>query len=356
MKNKFKKAVCLLMAVMVLSVAVPVAAQAKETPGGTLNVMTYNVAGLPDINYLLHREGGVDVAAKMTAMGKLLNASGCDIIATQEDFNYNKNLRNELDAYKFKTPHMGGIPFADGMNVYSKYPIYNMKRIKWESASGVISGGADELTPKGILYCLVDLGNGVFLDFYDIHADAYGDEGSIIARKDNMRQLAELINSRKNDRPVIVVGDTNSSFFLEYSSFIYKNLVTQTGLKDAWVEFKHDGNYTVDPNEFDVPYWGNWDSVDRLLYKDGGGVDLEISSFEYKGFMDASGNNFSDHSAAIVGVSYTVENPVANTEKLTEPSQSLFQTLKYIVVGYFHALSLIIPSIKEAIEYVKSNG
>ena len=140
--------------------------------------------------------------------------------------------------------HSSGIPGGDGMNVFSKYPIYNAERTPWDMTYGVIKEGADELTPKGILYSVIDLGDGLYVDFYVIHADAFDGEGSRAARNDNFRQLAELIASKGSTRPVIVTGDFNTSSHLDQGAEFTRIMITEGGFKDAWTELYNGGNYT----------------------------------------------------------------------------------------------------------------
>jgi len=181
---------------------VPVQAE-KTDEKLEISILNYNVAGLPK----LFGNAAADVEANQRAIGQILAGSEYDIIAVQEDFGYHKALAAGLTGYPYTTNHSGGVPGGDGMNIWAKYPLYNETREAWEEAYGIIEDGADEMTPKGILYTVVDLGDGVYLDFYDIHADAYGDEGSAAARRAQYLQLAEMIEEKSEGRPVIVTGD-----------------------------------------------------------------------------------------------------------------------------------------------------
>jgi endonuclease/exonuclease/phosphatase family metal-dependent hydrolase len=118
-----------------------------------------------------------------------------------------------MNGYDYTTNHTGSIPGGDGLNLFTKdMPIYNETRVSWNEQSGILSDGSDELTPKGFVYTVIDIGNGIYVDFYNLHADAYGGEGSIAARTSQYKQLAEFIQARsaENDRPVIVTGDFNT--------------------------------------------------------------------------------------------------------------------------------------------------
>lgn len=243
------------------------------------------------------------------------------------------------------------------MNVFSKTPIYNEKRTTWDEAYGVIKEGADELTPKGIVYTVLDVGNGIFVDFYNMHADAFDGAGSVAARKDNMRQLSKIINSRKVDRPVIVTGDFNTSSHLNDGSSINEHLIKDCGLKDAWTELYNDGDYENFSKWYDQyggNYWGIWDSVEKFLYKDGGGVHIDVSDFKYINFTNSGGESISDHRAADIKVTFTkTESFVQNTEKLsvTKPNSFIAFFKKIIVI--ISDLSKIFDNFDDLIEYLK---
>ena len=321
--KRAKKILSLVLSAVLLFSVLPMAGFAEETL--SVKMLSYNVAGLPSFDKLLGR-GGTDVPHNQTEIGRQVNLLDCDLIAVQEDFGYHAYLARELTNTPYRTAHTGGVPGGDGMNVFSKTPVYNVKRTAWEQSYGVINDGADQLTPKGILYTLVDLGNGIFVDLYDIHADAYDGEGSIAARNDNFRQLAELIKARGNARPVIVTGDFNISSHHSTGKELTRYLIRESGLKDAWTELYNGGDYEDYTEYFkqygytQAGYWGIWDSVEKFLYRDGGGVHVEPTDFAYIRF-EADGASLSDHSAVSAVFTFTKTDGFSeNTEALRVPS------------------------------------
>ena len=62
------------------------------------------------------------------------------------------------------------------------------------------------------MYGQYELEPGVFVDVYTLHTDAGDDSASYEARRDNMKQLANYINTYSNGNAVIVMGDTNSRY------------------------------------------------------------------------------------------------------------------------------------------------
>ena len=330
-------------------------AAAAET--GTFTAFCQNVAGLPDIGFVFGNER-TDVKANQTAIGRFVNNGGYDIFATQEDFGYHDTLTAALPDYTYSTFHHGGVPYGDGTNVFTRTaPLYNERHITWDSLYGIADDGADEFSQKGITYVCIKLSDNVYVDFYNIHADAYGDEGSVAARRDNFRQLAELINSRSVDRPVIVTGDFNA-FLFDDSSDLKQTLVDGCGLKDAWVEVKNNGDYDdcssfVEANGADwTGKWGVWDSVERFMYKDGGGISLVCDAFEYVQILNDKGDPCSDHAGAAVSFTYTVDTPSENIGSDTKVvSGDWIDELIRRIVGFFSALILGIKNFDKVREY-----
>ena len=275
----------------------------------TVKFLNYNVSGLPDVNYLLRKDGGKDISLNQSLLGSQLDESDFDVIAVQEDFGYHNLLVANMDSYKYKTPHYGSIPGGDGLNIFTRTaPIYDMKRTAWTKAGGPISDG-DMLTAKGILYTVLDLGDGIYLDFYNIHSDAFDDPDSAAARASQYKQLMDLVEKNSAGRPVIITGDFNTTLALmhwennedEYA--LREQFYVRGGFKDAWNELVGDGNY-VDPPASNY-VWGESDSVEKYLYKDGGGVSISASGFEYLRFFNDKGESISDHAAAVCSFTFT---------------------------------------------------
>ena len=323
----------------------------------TVKAVNFNVAGLP-----FAALSGEDVAGNQKVAGKYLSQNNFDIVAVQEDFGYHKNLVEGMSGFNYTTNHTGTIPGGDGLNIFTKnMPLYNEKRVTWDVASGILSDGSDELTPKGFMYTVIDLGNGIYVDFYNLHADAYGGAGSVAARTSQYRQLAEFIKARsaENDRPVIITGDFNNYMHThEDNGALYKTLYLECGLKDAWVEFHNNGDYFNMYNWHisGLEAWGNWDSVERFMYKSGGGVDLLVNDFRYTYVRDDSGKAISDHAAAECDFTFI------KTAEFKENTQSL-QVVKSSGITFFNhilwilkALTLVFSDLGNLPELLKELG
>ncbi len=344
--KKTNKIFGILLACLLLLGALPAMSLAADVK--TVSFCDYNVAGLPDFKAFIGK-GEKDVRQNQLDIGGILTSKNYDVIAVQEDFGYHGSLKKTLNGFEYETEHTGGIPGGDGMNVYSRYPVYNETRTTWEKAYGVIANGADELTPKGILYCVLDLGDGVLVDLYDMHADAYGDAGSKEARRDNYRQLSELINSRGTDRPVIVTGDFNAYFNMgKNDDGLDEYFLGDCGMKEAWVELHNGGNYQDFSSYFatGIPAWGNWDSAEKFFYRDGGGVKVTPQSFTYEFFKNADGTDLSDHAAASAVFTFEktsdfVQSDISLSVTKRDSFNDFIKKIFVIMTDFFKALAHI---------------
>ncbi len=319
-----------------------------------VKTVNFNVAGLPFAALT-----GEKIGENQKAVAGYLSENDFDIVAVQEDFNFHKKLAENMTGFAYTTNHRGGVPGGDGLNIFTKdMPIYNETRSAWKEASGVLSDGSDELTPKGFLYTVIDIGNGIYVDFYNLHADAYGGAGSREARTAQFRQLADFIKARsaENDRPVIVTGDFNYHLHSrEADSSLYKIFCQELGMKDAWVEFHNGGDYfnMSDWYNTGLPSWGNWDSVERFMYRAGGGVDITVSDFRYVNVSDDSGKLLSDHASAECDFTFIkTEDFTENTQELETVGKSSFGFFRQIL-WIFKVLAMVLTDVGNLPEILK---
>ena len=126
------------------------------------------------------------------------------------------------------------------------------------------------------------------------------------------------------------------------------------GFKDTWVEACNGGNYNSTYDElykkYQIHYWGYYDCLDKIFYRDGGGVTFDILSHEYEFCYttSSSGENItaSDHAACIAELKYTVsETESSGIELLPEQGISFAEKFKKFVKSLFNALGLILSQI-----------
>ena len=355
-----KKILCILLAVLVFIGCVSFAsAEDDGTMTGTLNVVSFNVDGLPVPSFLSSTKRPPLKATKILA--QQVKAADCDILCAQEDFNFHNTLKNNL-GMDYATLTSGGAGVGDGLNIFSKYPIYNVNRVAWDSAYGIFDCGSDELTPKGILYCTVEIADGVFVDVYTLHADAWEDERSMTAKAEQFDQLIELIETVSGtDRAVLLTGDFNTNYAVfrdGYKNGNYKIDLCQKlmdnfighGFKDAWIEYNNDGNYDFTYgemyNRYGCAYPRVWDTLDHVYYRDGAGVSLELLSAVYDGFDTDEvtwDGHVSDHAAVKTSFKYTV-----NKDELKKPEKletEEFDFFTYTAVGAGRLCELVLKAV-----------
>lgn len=296
---------------------------------GKLKIMTYNVSGIPVLGDNQGSQREFKGKERMKKIGEILcRKSDCDIIGAEEDFNNHQALADAMTAYKYQSFSKGGIPLGDGLNIFSKKPVYNVKRYPWRKCFGYFAGASDRLAEKGILSAVVEIEKDIYIDFYVIHTDAANDPKSLAARKDNFLQLAELINSRKEDRAVIVMGDFNTTFILNEKDEPYECLVKKAGLTDAWAEIHNGGNCDYNSGKEWNPTLK--ETLDRVMYKSGGGVTLKAESYEYVEFTNDKGETYTDHISTKACIFYEVTGEVKKPEilEIPHPENKFLQTMK----------------------------
>ncbi len=355
--KKEKRLLSVFMAVIIAAGCLIFTASADETPEQssnlTVKMMNYNIAGLPKFD-------GTDGSGNTASISKYINENEFDIVAVQEDFSYHNSFVDNLNDYDYQTNFSGNIPGGDGLNIVTKdMPLYNEHREQWDDCYGDIAEG-DTLTPKGLMHCVIYVGDGIYIDFYNIHADAFDGLGSRFARESNYLQLMDLVNENyeKYKRPVVITGDFNH--FLHTTADINSNMYSifheKGELRDAWVEVHNNGDYTDFSQWYatGVSYWGNWDSVEKFLYKDGNGVEIKPVDFKYTWVKNDAGEDVSDHAAAECTFEIIKTNEFVETEydlEVVEQSslRNILNTIKWI----FKDLIYVFSNFDQIIELIK---
>ena len=257
--------------------------------------------------------------------------------------------------YPYTTFTSGGVPVGDGMNIYSKYPIYNVERVAWEVFNGILDAANDGLTPKGFMKCTVDF-NGILIDLYDVHSDANGSPNDVKAKHAQNEQLAAYIDKNSADRPVIITGDMNVYTHSEQDVGIYEIYVSREGFDDGWTMFCHDGIYFEhnvtwqERQELEQRYgggpWGRWDSAERLLYRGNSSIGFEVTDFRYDDYNALAGQPVSDHNMMVCELKVTATDYVRPEMELNvETRRPLAERLSHGVKMVFRCLKLILTDL-----------
>lgn len=313
----------LLSSIACLAFCITLSAQGTQPEAGryiskTFKVCPFNVDGLPKTisilgftininNDGLEEEGAI-------AIGKYIANSNIDVFALSEDFNFHPSLAAQInDEYTFGT-YRGGISTSnlsgtkvntDGLEFLAKAPFSFSEETctPWNKTYGYTTNGSDELIKKGYRYYVVDLGGGAFVDFYILHMDAETDPKDNEARASQWEQLRDDILSKSTNRPVIVMGDTNSRYTRDDILGLFINPIEATGyyeVKDAWIEHCKNGKYpTLGDDALMVGQLGyrEGEVVDKVLYLNPKKDGLAISSLAFDVDADFT---MSDHKPIIV--------------------------------------------------------
>ncbi|GAA1989890.1 jacalin-like lectin [Nocardiopsis rhodophaea] len=314
-------AVLLLLAPLPALASTPSPAEAAH--GGRFSVLTYNIAGLPEI--------GTDENPSVNTpiIGERIGAY--DIVHVQEDFNHHAALY-EADDHPHRTPTSGGVPFGDGLNTLSTYPYSDFERVRWDECNGV-----DCLTPKGFTFSRIRLAEGVYLDLYNLHTNAGVTSADLAARRSNITQLSEYIQRNSRDNAVVVMGDTNTRYTRAEDNI--RELVDANGLTDAWVATERAGRRPAagDPALVCDPdaLVDDCEVVDKVLFRGNVFIDLELTGYanDHADFLDGAGEMLSDHFPHTAEFSWTTDDAVQMSDPTGGPHGTPFTDVARIAAG-----------------------
>lgn len=242
---------------------------------GTTNVLTYNVAGLPD--FISQRNPAVNTPL----ISPLLDAY--DLVLVQEDFSYHAELAADA-SHPFQSTPGGGGSLGDGLNRFSHSEFVDFERTGWAACNGHFDSGSDCLTDKGYSVGLHELAPGALVDVYNLHMDAGGSQADIQARQAQVQQMLSTILTRSQGRALIVAGDTNMGGSDE-ADFV--TLLAGAGLVDACRELDCGEQYRID----------------RVMFRSSADLQLTPTSWIVDpSFVDGGGYPLSDHEA--IGVEF----------------------------------------------------
>lgn len=249
-------------------------------PTGTLTVLTYNVAGLPQFI------SQVNPSTNTALISPKLNAF--ELVMVQEDFWYHADLVRDV-RHAYQTPPLTSFATLvnDGLNTFSSTPFHSLARVKWSRFHGLFSNSNDGLSSKGFTFARHVFGPGVEVDVYNHHADAGGDQGDIDAREFQFDQMADFIEYTSAGRPLIIVGDTNLNANRPGDMVILAAFLTRLGLTDA------------------ARSLGGTEKLDRIMVRSTADVELSLTSWGIApGFLDAAGARLSDHDPVTVDLTW----------------------------------------------------
>jgi endonuclease/exonuclease/phosphatase family metal-dependent hydrolase len=253
---------------------------------GTFSALSYNIAGLPELFSKL--ESGRQPATRQISC--YVNAF--DIVHVQEDYSHHGALYGSCDNHPYRSPTSGGFLFGSGLNTLSRFPYTDWTRVAWEDCAGV-----DCLLQKGFTLARTRLAEGVYVDIYNLHAQARSEASAQAARRGNILQLAAYIEEHSAGNAVLIMGDTNARYLRAGDNL---QELLRRGFTDAWISLVRNGEVPrpgsaapaceppVTPSDCEV--------VDKVFYRDNGVVGLQAVGYRVReDAVDAAGKELSDH-------------------------------------------------------------
>ncbi len=251
----------------------------EPTRTGVIELLTYNVAGLPQGMSSSNPETNIPLISP--------RLNDFDLVLVQEDFWYHEQLIAEVMLEYASEPWsdlptMGDI--GDGLNRFSRWPFGELTRIAWPGCNGALDCASNCLASKGFSLSTHVLDDGVEIDVYNLHMEAGGCPEDAVIREDSISELLTIFEERSRGRPVIVAGDFNLHEEEAVDEAQLRRFIDDGGFED--------GCWLVDCGET---------NIDRVFLRAGGGIELSVRSWEVpQGFVDAEGVDLSDHEPVAV--------------------------------------------------------
>jgi endonuclease/exonuclease/phosphatase family metal-dependent hydrolase len=250
---------------------------AAAPESGRFSLLTYNVAGLPEL------VSGSDPEVNEPLISPLLNHY--DVALVQEDFSYHSLLISRVQHEYRSEPMRSSLALMpDGLNWLSRFAFGWVHRVRWTQCNGYLGAASDCLADKGFSFAELTLAQGITVDVYNLHAEAGRAPMDVEVRRENFEQLAQYLRTRSRNRAVIVAGDTNLKMSLPRDGETLEHFLNATGLADSCRVFGCAE-----------------ERLDRVFVRSAPEVELDVLGWwTDRRFVDAEGAPLSDHLA--VGV------------------------------------------------------
>jgi endonuclease/exonuclease/phosphatase family metal-dependent hydrolase len=291
----------------------------------TFTVLTYNVAGLPAVL------SSSDPETNTPLISALIN--DYDLVQVQEDFNYHAALYAD-DYHPYRTATSGGAGIGDGLNTLSNFPFSDdIDRVAWDDCSGT---DGNCLTPKGFTLNRIRLDEGVYLDVYNCHTNAGSVDAAYEARRKNILQMVDYINSNSVGNAVLLTGDWNCRYTRSEDNI--RLIPEDVGATDSWVELIKNGiapeqgsdalvcDETAILTEFDC------EVVDKIFYRSNNYITLIPAEFTYEDekFRDENGAMLSDHRPVFTEFQWTLNTDFQFSDQFGGPHGTSYNDVNLI--------------------------
>lgn len=280
----------------------------KSATIGEFSVLTYNVAGL------LEPFSSSNPSENTPQISVLIN--DYDIVQVQEDFNYHAALYED-DYHPYRTPTSGGMGIGDGLNTMSIFPFSDdLDRVDWDDCNGT-----DCLTPKGLTWLRLRIDEGVYIDLYNLHTNAGTEDGDLEARRANIIQFIDYVQSHSQGNAFIITGDFNCRYTRAEDNI--RLVSDDLYATDVWIQLIKEGTEPEQGSEAlvcpetDILTDFSCELVDKIFYRGNNHITLTPLEFTYEDakFRDSDGNMLSDHRPVYTKFRWTL----ATNLKLSDP-------------------------------------
>ncbi|KAG9103717.1 hypothetical protein FRC07_009939 [Ceratobasidium sp. 392] len=259
-----------------LSLAAPTEGLAKRAPtaSGTFNVLSMNVAGLPEILNGNGQSG--DKTTNTMLIGQDFAKYNYGVV---HDFNYHATLY-QYDTHPYRTATSGGVPFGSGLNTIANYPWIDFARIKWDTCSNA--------------------------------SENYVSANSI-------------------GNAVVVYGDTNSRYTRAQDNI--RLLTTQNGMTDAWVQAIGGGAFAAGADALlcptGVPTDIKCEVVDKVFFRGSKFITLTSRGFYYDTarFLSTDLATLTDHNPVRVEFAWNLPSNLRQSDLYGGPHGTWFNDL-----------------------------
>lgn len=249
---------------------------------GDLGILTYNVAGLPDL--ISASRPGVN----SRLISPLLNRY--ELALVQEDFVHHAPLTSALEHPYRSRPLIESptvLNIGDGLSRFSHLPFTGHHREAWTVCHGTLLGQSDCASSKGFSVANTRVHRDVpSLVVVNLHMDAGDGDDDRHARSRQVDQLLSYLSAHHRDDPLVVAGDTNLDTSHPADAATLARLLEGAALEDPCP----------------APCTGPG-RIDRIFVRGGKGVELIAHNWrEEREFVDDDGEPLSDHPAVALDV------------------------------------------------------
>jgi len=245
----------------------------SEITSGRFEALTYNVAGLP---IGISKSEPEDFIPQISP---LLNEY--DLVLVQEDFSYHAELIRYIVHRYRSTPKKNTTALVnDGLNRFSRFPWTEFERKQWVQCFGDANvGSGDCLSEKGFSLARTEISPGLWVDIYNLHAEAGGGEMDIIAREAGIAQFIDYVLNTSAGNAVIIGGDTNLHLDDASDLILINDIISKLQVEDV-CDFVGCGI----------------ESIDRFYFRSNDKIDLKPLSWRFAPeFVTTDGEDLSDH-------------------------------------------------------------